>query len=161
MNDKVSERIVEILLAGGGEKVKDETYVPLVVLESGTKYGLNDKGEWMVQFAGKGDLERFGPGTEPKFCEAVEQKRDEFEQILADKAKALGLDPDAIVLSFPSVEIVRDLLHRGSILFTRLALLFLIPSELRELRPDIRAVSANRGMPRPIRDLADHLTVPE
>ena len=161
MNEKVSARVIEILLAGGGEKVKDLSYVPLVVLESGTKYGLNEKGEWVAHRTGTTDLMTFGPGTEPQFCEAVEQKRGDFDQMLSDRAQALGFDPDATVLSFPSVEFVRDLLHRQSILFTRLALLFLLPSELRELRADIREVSANQGMPRPIRDLANHLTVPE
>jgi hypothetical protein len=153
--------LAEILQAGGGEQVGTEHYLPILQLDSETSYGLCVDGTWAAHRPGTATLVHLGDGTEPHFCELVECKRSEFEELLAAGAGKAGLDPEALTISFPSVAIVRALLQRQSLHFTRLSLLWLLPSELRELRRDILAVAENRNLPTPVRDLARHLVVPE
>jgi hypothetical protein len=161
MDQKLCGRLVEILQAGGGEPVGTETYVRIFELGSETRYGLCADETWTAHRPGTSVLVHLGDGTEPHFCEVVECKRAEFEELLAAGARKVGLDPDALTLSFPSVAIVRALLQRESVHYTRLGLLWLLPSELRELRPHILEVAQNRTLPTSVRDLARHLVVPE
>ena len=125
MDQQLQDRLAELLAAGQGERVGSETYLPILGLESDTRYGLCSDGSWVAHRPNAATLVRLAEGTEPHFCEAVECKRATFEELLAAGAKTLGLDPEALTFSFPSVAVVRALLHRQSVHFTRLALLWL------------------------------------
>ncbi len=94
------------------------------------------------------------------FHEAIEWKRDRFDDALAETARALGLPEDALFLAFPATGVVRAVLAKRSSYMTRLALLWLLPSELRELREDILTVCRDAFMPTPVKDLAHRLVVP-
>jgi hypothetical protein len=160
MVPSIVEGVARVLAAGGGECCDDERYLPLAQLESGAVIGLDAAGRW-VTFRPDLGLVRWGDGNEPRFTEAVETKRETFESQLAASAVAAGLDGDAVVLAFPSVELVRALLQKRSVLVCRLALLWVLPSELRELRSDIAEVASDKYLPRAIRELASRLVVPE
>ena len=161
MDQKLCDRLAEIIQAGGGETVGSEIYVSIFRLDSDTSYGLCADETWVAHRPDTTALVHLGDGTEPHFCEVVECKRAQFEQLLETGAMRVGLDSELLTLSFPSVEIVRALLHTQSTHYTRLALLWLLPSELRSLRQDIVEAADNRNLPGPVRDLARHLVVPE
>jgi hypothetical protein len=57
--------------------------------------------------------------------------------------------------------VIRAVLAKGFPYLTRLALLWIRNTELRELRAEILVVSRSGEMPVPIRDLAERLLVPE
>lgn len=137
-----------------------ERFVPLAPLESGATIGLDVHGGWVIHRTDLG-LAHWAEGDEPRFTEAVELRRHQFEERLAAGAAAAGLPAEDVVLTFPSVPLVRALLHKRSAHVCRLALLWLLPSELRELRADIAAVAADTQLPRAVRDLAARLVVPE
>jgi hypothetical protein len=133
---------------------------PLVTLDSGATISLDRAGRWLHRSA-EGPTTAFGPDTAHAFAEVVEQPRDAFEEALAAGARAAELPPDEVVLSFPTLEVTRAVLAKNYAYLTRLALAFIRPSELREMRAAIVAVVEAKETPGPIRDLARRLTVPE
>jgi hypothetical protein len=65
-----------------------------------------------------------------------------------------------VLFAFPVADLVRAVLDKRISYLTRLALAWLRPTELRELRAEILAVSKDSFMPSPVRDLAGRLVVP-
>jgi hypothetical protein len=153
-------RVREILEAGGGEIAGDQRFLPLVTLDSGARYGLDVEARWLIVPA-EGPVVRYVPGVAHLFHEALEWKRDRFDEALEAGARAHGLPVDDVVFSFPAVDAVRAVLAKEHAYLTRLALQWIRPTELRELRADIKAVTTQPTMPLPVKDLAERLIVPE
>ena len=159
MQSPLAERIAEIFAKGEG--FGEPPFLPLVTLDSEARYGLDAELRWILA----------GPeGAEPLVItksnvhllhEALEWKRSRFDDAVAEAARAHGLPEDEVVDSFPVFDLVRALFERRVVFLTRIALAFLRPSELREVRAEILVVSKDPLMPAPIRDLATRLVVPE
>jgi hypothetical protein len=161
MENTLGARVRELIEAGKGETIHGATALCLITLESQTRLALGADLRW-IAFPPEGrEPFIYGPGSEHVLCEAVEWKRDDFEAKLEEGARAHGLPPDEVVFAFPAVGMVRAVLAKAWPYLTRLALLWLRPTELRELRADILAVARTPNMPTPIKDLAERLVVPE
>ena len=138
----------------------EDRFLPLLTLESGQRIGLTAAAAW-VAVPAEGPPRVFTADEAHAFYEVLESKRSEVEDRLEEAARAAGLPPDDVVLAFPAAAVVRAVLGKNLPYMTRLALLWLRATELRELRADIVAVSRSPGMPVPIKDLAERLIVPE
>lgn len=160
MERSLSAAVQEALDAGRGEVVAGRRALPLLVMESGAHFALTAELGWLL-VKPDGEVRAADPGDEHVLHEAIEQKRAAFELALEEAARAQGLEPDALVLAFPATRVVRAVLTRRMPYLVRLALLWLLPSELRELRADIVGVSRGHDLPLPVRELAAHLVVPE
>ncbi len=161
MAETLKEEVRAAFERGGGEAAGDTRFLPLVTLESETRYGLDPDGAWIgVPTDGRPPF-RCEPGSEHMFYEALESKRDDFEARLTEGARAAGLPAEEVVLSFPAVAVVRAVLAKEHPYMARLALLWPLPSELRELRADIVRISKSPSLSTPIKDLAQRLIVPE
>jgi hypothetical protein len=156
LRDAVREQIE----AGRGASFAGRAALPLVTLESGAVVALDGDLGWLVALPDGRVLGATG-GEEHVLHEALEQKRDAFEAALEAGARAAGLDPDAVVLAFPATAVVRAVLARRVPFLVHLALRWLVPTELRELRADILRVATGSDLPRPVKELAAHLVVPE
>jgi hypothetical protein len=161
MGQSLAAMVAAAFEQGRGEQVEQARFLPIFSLESGTRFGFDESASWAAQRATAPELLPFAPGRESVFFEAVENRRPDVERLIASGAEAVGFDPEAVVLSFPAVELVRAVLTKQSPYFCRLALLFLAPSELRAVRPEIVAIARHPHLPRPLRELAERLTVPE
>lgn len=135
-------------------------FLPLVTLESGQRIGLTAAAAWIAVPA-EGPPRAYADDDAHVFYEVLESKRADFDDRLEEAARAAGLPPDDVVLAFPAAGIVRAVLGKGLPYMTRLALLWLRTTELRELRADIVAVSRSPQSPVAIRELAERLIVPE
>ena len=71
-----------------------------------------------------------------------------------------GLPAQDVMFSFPAVELVGAIIATRSKYLSRMALLWLLPSELRALRSEIKAFADDTSMPIALRDLAKRLVVP-
>jgi hypothetical protein len=162
--DKLRARLQELLDGGGGEPAGSgpDRFLPLVTLDSGARYGLDREARWVLV---PGDdaqpVARYAAGTAHVFHEALEWKRARFDDALEAAARDHGLPPDDVVFSFPAVEVIRTVLGRLHPYLTRLSLEWIRPTELHELRAEIRAVTRSASMPVPVKDLAERLVVPE
>jgi hypothetical protein len=145
---------------GRGEPNARGAWLPLLTLESGARYGIAADLQWIVA-PPEGSPAWLEPATLHLLHEALESKRDRFEETLAEGARALEIPSEAVILAFPAVGLVRAVLGKRASYMSRLALLFLLPSELRELRGEIMAVRDDTLMPTPLKDLAARLVVPE
>jgi hypothetical protein len=151
--------------AGTAEALGEWRFVPVLELPSGARLALSltqgggDGAVWLSVEEGR--VTAFAPGSELGFVEPLEQPRAAFESALEEGALAAGLPGEAALFSFPVLELARALLARGQPYFSRLVLLWLLPSELRPLRREIAAVAANDELPAALRDLARRLVVPE
>ncbi|MBI4703151.1 MAG: hypothetical protein HY744_18695 [Deltaproteobacteria bacterium] len=161
MNEELRERVAALIEAGRTEKVGERFFVPIVTLESGTRLGLDEEAGWVSSPPDADALRVFGAGGERHFFEAVESKRSVIEDLLEQGAAEQGLPVEAVVLSFPAVELVAAVLETGSAHFARLGLLWLLPSELRQMRSKIAQLARSPELPQPVRDLAERLIVPE
>ncbi len=161
MNEQLRERIGELIESGKGQSVADTVFIPLLTLDSGSVIGLDKEAHWVATSPDGTSVHPFGPGEEKWFYEAAENPRSDFEEQLGQGAKQAGLEADPVVFSFPSVDLVREVLGINSQYFARLGLLWLLPSELRPLRKEIVAVAENDKYPRQVRELAQRLVVPE
>jgi hypothetical protein len=159
MESTSSARIAEIFARGEGSG--EPPFLPLVTLDSEARYGLDAELRWVLVAA---------EGTAPVVIrkdnvhllhEALEWKRDRFDDAVTEAARAFALPEDEIVYSFPVIDLVRAILDKRVSYLTRLALSWLRPTELRELRAEIVSVSKDSFMPAPVRGLAERLTVPE
>ncbi len=154
-------RLDEILnQGGGGEAIGDLRFLPLCTLESGARYGVDALGRWILVPADERPPSVISAENAHLYHEALETKRRTFEDILADAAREHALPVDPLVFSFPATTVVRAMLEKRSSYLTRLALEWLLPSELRELRTEILAVTTDDRMPKPVRDFATRLVVP-
>jgi hypothetical protein len=164
MDSTLEPRLRELFEAGAGEPLAGlagvDRFLPLLTLESGQRIGLAAAVAWIAAPA-EGPPRSYAAEHGHVFYEVLEVKRADFEAQLEEAARAAGLPPDEIVLAFPAVGVVRAVLAKGLPYMTRLALLWIRNSELRELRADILAVSASATVPNPIKDLAERLVVPE
>jgi hypothetical protein len=158
MESTLSARIAEIFAGGEGEG--DPRFLPLITLDSGARYALDAELRWVL-VAAEGGAVVIGKDNVHLLHEAIEWKRDRFDDALAEAARALELPEDDVVFSFPVTEVVRALLKKRVSYFTRLALAWLRPTELRALRPELDFVAKDSFMPGPVRGLAERLVVPE
>jgi hypothetical protein len=157
---ELAKRVREILDGGGGESVGEHRFLPLVTLDSGARYGLDAEAGWLIVPA-EGPAVRYDLAVAHLLHEALEWKRDRFDEAIEEGARAAGLPVDDVLFSFPAVEAVRAVLAKDHAYLTRLALQWIRPTELRELRAAIKAVSLAPNMPLPLKDLAERLIVPE
>jgi hypothetical protein len=159
MEGTLAAQLREALDAGRGLVLGGRPALVLATLESGARVALDADARWFLVNA-EGSVREATAGDEHVLYEALEQKRTDFEAALEQGARAAGVDPDAVVLAFPAVAVVRAVLARRVPYLVRLALLWLLPTELRELRDDIVRVSKGSDLPLPVRELAEHLVVP-
>jgi hypothetical protein len=153
-------RVREILDGGGGEIAEGQRFLPLVTLDSGARYGLDKDLAWILVSA-EGVTVRYAPAQAHLFHEALEWKRARFDDAIEAGAKAHGLPPEGVLFSFPAVAVIRAVLAKQASYLTRLALQWIGPTELRELRAEIKDVIGQDNMPVPVRELAERLLVPE
>ena len=156
----LSDSVREALEAGRGAVFDGRPALPLVTLESGARVALDADLVWLL-LRTDGGVRPAVAGDEHVLHEVVEQKRADFEAALEAGARAAGLDPDAVVLAFPATAVVRAVLGRRVAFLVLLALRWLAPTELRELRADILLVAKGSDLPLPVKELAAHLVVPE
>lgn len=161
MESPLATRVRELLEAGGGEPLADGRFVPLATLESGARVGINAHAAWVHVPDPDGPARVFKAEQAHSFYEVLETKRHDFDDAIEAAAAAAGLPAEEVLFSFPAIPIIRAVLARGFPYLTRLALLWIRNTELRELRAEILEVSRSLEMPTPIRDLAAHLVVPE
>lgn len=157
----LSEKVRELLENGAGERAGDSRFLPLVTLESDARCGIDADLVWVIAPADGSAPKRCVPGQEHHFYEALETKRTDFDNNLEKAAAEAGLPADEIVLAFPAVAVVRAVLQKEHAYLTWLALQWIRPSELRELRAEIVKVTKLRDMPARTKELAERLIVPE
>ena len=158
-----SAQVTELLDGGGGEPVAGgpDRFLPLVTLDSGARCGLDREGRWLLVPGDDRPATRHTPATAHLFHEALEWKRARFDDAIEEAARALGLPAYAVADTFPAVEVIRAVLEKEHPYLTRLALEWIRPTELRELRVELRAVTKAPNLPAPVKDLAERLIVPE
>jgi len=161
---ELGAQVREILEAGGGEPLDaagSARFLPLVTLDSGARVGLDHEARWILLPDDGRPAMRYAPEAAYLFHEALEWKRARFDDAVESAAGALGLPAEAVLFSFPAVEVIRAVLAKKAAYLTRLALQWILPTELRELRREIKEVTVTLDMPVPVKDLAGRLIVPE
>jgi hypothetical protein len=158
MGDSVVQRVGALVEAGEAEKLGERHFMTVLTLESGMRYGLVEDGRWAV--VEEGALTVFEPGKEVLFVEVFEVPRLEFDERLERRGKELEFGADDLLYSFPVIELVGAMLGSASPHFRRMALMWLLPTELRALRDRISSVAADRSMPAALRELAQRMVVP-
>ncbi len=167
MGADVSAALRERLSSDGVEveRVQQRPFVCILTLGSGARLGLtigsgdDDPAQWAMVAQEK--LCPFAPDRVIKFVELIETARADIEDRIEKSAAALGLPGESVLFSFPVLEFARAMFEKQRPHFSRLCLMWLLPSELRPLRPEIRALVDDELMPRQVRDLAERLVVPE
>lgn len=161
LDERIRSRLEALAETGATEAVEGRAFVSLAALDSGARCGLylHDEGAGWAMEKG-GILAPFGSekGTRA-FVEVIEGPRAEFEAALDRAARDLGFEGDPLSFAFPAVELVRAVLAARTGFLCRLALLWLLPTELRELRDDIVGVAEDTSLPTELRDLARRLVV--
>jgi hypothetical protein len=164
MSSELSERLLAHF--SGAEVLEARAFVSLIDFDTGLRYGLvttedgsGEHGRWAVASQGKVTL--FESGGERAFVELVEHPRREVEAKIEAAATKLGLPPLDTTWSLPTIDLLRALMRAGSQHYARLALGWVLPSELRELRSDIQAVANNNSFPAGVRSLAERMIVAE
>lgn len=158
MESTLRARVIEVL--DRGEGTAEPRFLPLLTLDSGARYGLNAELRWILAAAEGGALVTIDLDTVHLLHEAIEWKRERFDEALTEAARAHGLPEDELVFAFPVAALIRAVLEKRISYLTRLALAWLRPSELRELRIEILAVAKDSFLPAPVRGLAERLVVP-
>jgi len=100
-------------------------------------------------------------GGERRFMELLERPRREVEDALDAAATRLSLDVGEVLRTLPSVTWVSAVLASRHDHLCRLALAWLLPSELREAREAIVTVAEDDTLQIGVRQLAERLVVPE
>ena len=167
MEAELSRGFDAVVSAGAGEVLAGHRFVALVPLESGARLGLGrpeaeghpDVAPSWLLVTGE-TVQSFSPGQERGFVELLEWSRSEFDETLERAAAEVGLPAEDVLFSFPAVDLVRAMLTAGSVHYCRVALSWLRASELREVRSEIVALSADTSLPTAVRELAVRLTVP-
>lgn len=140
------------------ERAGELAFLPLVTLESGARVGVDRDYAWIVA-PESGEPKRMSDTTAHYFYEVVEQPRAKLDDALEAGARAAGLDPNAVLVDFPSVAIARAVLARDVPHLQRLTLLWILPSERRDLRDEIDRIASSPLMPAPLKELAARLRV--
>jgi hypothetical protein len=165
MGADVTQALRERVEAGEVERVGDEPFVCILVLDSGSRLGLtiaaDDAAEAEWSMVTDGVLSRFAPERAIRFVELIENPRSEIEEGIERSAGELGLPAESVLFSLPVVELVRAMLAKNRAHFSRQCLMWLLPSELRALRAEIEAMVDNELLPRQLRELAARLVVPQ
>jgi hypothetical protein len=161
MSEGLSDGVRKALEAGKGATKHGITYLPLMTLESETELALDAELRWLAVPADDRPPFVYAPDAEHVLSEVIESNREAFDASLEASATALGLPGSEVLFAFPTVGIVRAILGKQSTYLIRLALQWLRATELRELRADLVRVSKDQNLPRPIKDLAERLIVPE
>jgi hypothetical protein len=159
MEGTLRDGLAELLSKGGGEPLGDGRFLPLVTLDSGARCGLDAALRWVFVPEGRPAVV-VSPETAMELHEVVEWPRGRFDTALEEGARATGLPAEEVVAAFPAIDVVRAVLAKSWPYTTRLALLWILPSELRELREEVLEASSSPAMPGPIKDLARRLVVP-
>ncbi len=158
MPSTLAEQIAEIFAKGAGHG--EPPFLPLVTLDSEARYGLDAELRWILAAPEAAPIV-IDKSNVHLLHEALEWKRSRFDDAVTETARSLGLPEDEIVDSFPVFDLVRAIFEKKTSYLTRLALAWLRPSELREVRSEILLVSKDKLMPAPVRGLAERLVVPE
>lgn len=163
------DTLSKALSAIDSEAFGEARFVALLTLDSEMRYGLrfqlDDEGAladapvWAMHRGG--ELTCFSPATAKHFVEVFEHDRRDFETRLEARARELNLPDMEVVFSFPAFELVRTMMHSESQHYTRMAISWLLPSELRDLRADLIAIRDNSELSEAIRSLAERLVVSE
>lgn len=155
---------------GDGISVEGElSFLTLLEAPTGRAFGLSwvTEGEAPPRWAYRDgaavvpcDAEAVAAG-ERRFVELLERPRHDVEDALDAAAGRHGLDVGALLRSLPSVPWIRAVLASRHDHLCRLALGWLLPSELREARDAIVAVAADDKLQIAVRQLAERLVVAE
>ena len=137
-----------------------QPFVSLLTLDSGAQYGLTRSGEELV-WAVKSDAEltAFSSSTAKRFVELIEHNRRDLDDRIEAAAADKGLPPIETALSLPVFELARILLRGPSHHFLFATMRWLQPTDLRELRDELKKIAENEELPQPMRDLAQRLVV--
>ncbi len=161
MSDTLKQALSICFEGGGGEETPLGRVLPLVTLESDTRIAIDaEKRFYALPTDGRAPM-RCEPGSGYMFYEVLESRRSHFEDQLCEAARKHSLPELDLLSAFPSVEIIRGVLEKNMAHTTRLALLWALPSELRDLRSDIIKASKAKHMPAAILELCERLVVPE
>ena len=136
-----------------------EGFVPLVSLDAQYGVVVDEEGGMVWAKADGDELVMFAVGDEPHFVEVLEHPRRDFDAMIESGAKEHELAPTDALFSFPVFELVAAML-KTTAHYKYLALQWILPSELRELRDDIKPLCDDRSLPVHVRDLAKRLWVP-
>lgn len=145
---------------GKGEPFGQVRFFPLITLDSGARVGLDQDGAFVFVRAEDPNIIPYSPEQAYVFHEVVESKRNHFDDALEESANALGLPGIDVSIAFPTLPIVRAVLAKNMHYTTRLALTFLRPTELRDMRDEIKRIAEDRYLPTGLRDFAERLLVP-
>lgn len=161
MSDTLKKALSLLFENGGGEPTPLGRVLALLTLESETRIAIDaDKRFYALPADGR-PVMRCEAGSEYMFYEVLESRRNHFEDQLCEAARKHSLPELELLSAFPSVEIIRGVLEKNMAHTTRLALLWALPSELRDLRADIIKASKAKHMPAAILELCERLVVPE
>ncbi|MEZ4440341.1 MAG: hypothetical protein R3B72_14685 [Polyangiaceae bacterium] len=148
------------LESGASETVDGRPFLTLLDFGTGRRYGLSlVDGEARWARALDGVVVLFGPGTERRFLEVLEHDRRGVDDRLEAAAAAAGLPGEETLFSFPVDALVAALLDERNPSDCRLALSWLLPTDLRGLREHIAPLADDSSLPLDLRDFAAHLTV--
>lgn len=160
MSDTLKKALSALFEAGGGEMAAERRVLVLFTLDSEMRVAIDAEARFHA-LAEDRPPTRFEPGTELVFCEVLETSRNRFEDRLCDAARVHSLPESDLLAAFPVLELVRSVLEKNMAHTTRLALLWVLPSELRELRADIIKASRHKDLPPAVKQLCERLIVPE
>ena len=156
---EVAEAWATVVVEGKADTVGDDPFLSLFELDSGMAFGLTEGPRWARR---QGDtLVVFSEQTAVSFVEAMEVPRRDFEATLEENAAARGMPGAETAWSFPAPALIRCMLASETLHFVGLALHWILPTELRALRPDIDAVTKREDISRSLCDFAVHLRVRE
>ena len=162
LHPQIRERLAELAESGDLETIEGRAFAALASLESGARCGLFLHEEGAGWAVAQGEvLAPFGDKGARAFVEVLERPRAEFDDELDRGGAGLGFEGDPLSFAFPAIELVRVVLCARAAYLCRLALLWLLPTELRDLRSEILAVAEDTTLPTEVRDLARRLVVAE
>jgi hypothetical protein len=152
----LQERIAELCESGVGRKLADDLFLPLMTLDSGRDYGLDGEARWAM-IDDQGGLVRFDEQSARHFVELLEHARREVEERLERRAAELELPVDDVVLAMPALELLAAMFGSPSPHFVRLALGWMLPSEIAALRGQLAEIAERSNLPLAVRDHARRL----
>jgi hypothetical protein len=147
----LQEKIAELCEAGPGRMVGEQVFLPLLTLESGRDYGLDGAARWTMCEA-DATLVVFDDDTSLRFVELLEHERRGVEDRLEGRAAELGLPVDDVVLAMPAVELLAAVFASPSAHFVRLAIAWMLPSEIPALRKQLAEVADRSALPVALRE---------
>ncbi len=156
---EVAQAWATIVAEGRAQQLAGVAFLPLIELPSTMAYGLTEGPRWARRHGEQ--MIVFSEQAAVSFVEALEQPRRDFEATLEKNAAAHGLPGPETAWSFPAQQLISAMLRSETAHFVQLGLRWILPTELRPLRPLIHAVAERSDLSQSLRDLAVHLRVPE